>query len=229
MARLPRLSVAGYPHLILLRGHNGESVFRDDEDRHAFLSALETALQRDQVALHAYALQHDRVWLLCTPQLETHLSHAMQSLGRRFSAAFNRRHSRSGSLWDGRYRSTIVEPGEILLGTMIFVDQASSDPTIAGPSEPLSTWSSARQHLGFEGRIPVSDIAEYWALGNTPFERASAYEARLNESVTSETRERLLSSILKALPLGSPRFVEELQKSTARPLTRRPRGRPRRA
>jgi putative transposase len=228
MARLPRLSVPGYAHLILLRGHNGESVFLDDEDRQAFLEALATALNRDPIALHAYALQVDRVWLLCTPHQAGHLSLAMQSLGRRFSAAFNRKHDRRGSLWDGRYRSTIVEPGSTLLGAMVFVDQALTDPTLAESTDVSSTpWSSARQHLGFEGTVPLSDIAEYWALGNTPFDRASAYRARLNESIPRDARERMVAAVLKAWPLGSGRFVEKLQKETARPLTPRQRGRPR--
>jgi len=229
MARLPRLSVPGYAHLILLRGHNGESVFRDDGDRQAFLEALESALNRDEIALHAYALQQDRVWLLCTPHQVGHLSRAMQSLGRRFSAAFNRKHDRSGSLWDGRYRSTVVEPGATLLGAMVFVDLALTDPTVVDSTDDVSStpWSSARQHLGFEGLAPLSDIAEYWALGNTPFDRASAYRARLNESIPRDARERMVAAVLKAWPLGSRRFVEELQKGTDRPLTARQRGRPR--
>ncbi|HET9205135.1 MAG TPA: transposase [Burkholderiaceae bacterium] len=228
MARLPRLTVPGYAHLILLRGHNGESVFRDDADRRAFLEALDSALNRDQVALHGYALQQDRVWLLCTPRQEGQLSHAMQSLGRRFSAAFNRKHDRSGSLWDGRYRSTVVEPGATLLDTLIFVDQAPSDRVFAeSPDAPSWTWSSARQHLGFEGPVPLSDIAEYWALGNTPFDRAAVYRARLNESIPSDARQRTVTAVLKARPLGSDRFVEDLQKGIARRLTPRPRGRPR--
>ena len=229
MARLPRLSVPGYAHLILLRGHNGEMVFRDDEDRQVFLRALGTALDRDEIALHAYALLPDRVWLLCTPHQVGHLSQAMQSLGRRFSAAFNRKHDRSGSLWDGRFRSTVVEPGETLLGAMVFVDQALTDPTLVDSTDDVfaTPWSSARQHLGLDGRVPLIDIAEYWALGNTPFERASAYRARLTEPILRDARERMVSAVLKALPLGIDRFVEQLQKETERTLIRRRRGRPR--
>ena len=228
MARLPRLSVAGYAHLVLLRGHNGESVFHDDVDRQAFVGALETALKHDQVALHAYALQHDRVWLLCTPHEQGQLSRAVQSLGRRFSAVFNRRHDRSGSLWDGRYRSTIVEPGATLLGAMVFVDQAVPDPELVDSADPASMpWSSARQHLGFDGAVPLSDIAEYWALGNTPFDRASAYRVRLNEPMPPDARELLVTAVLKARPLGSAQFLDSLQRQTARRLTPGQRGRPR--
>ncbi|HYJ99841.1 MAG TPA: hypothetical protein VEX14_17390, partial [Burkholderiaceae bacterium] len=79
----------------------------------------------------------------------------------------------------------------------------------------------------FDGAVPLSDIAEYWALGNTPFDRASAYRVRLNESMPHDARERLVTAVLKALPVGSARFLESLQKETARRLTPGRRGRPR--
>jgi putative transposase len=195
MARLPRLSLARVAHLVLLRGHNGETVFRDDQDRHTFLEALRAAFEREQVALHAYALLTDRSWLLCTPEHDQGLSRAMQSLGRRFAAAFNRRHQRSGSLWDGRYRATVVESGRTL--------------------------------LGFDGPMQLRDIAEYWALGNTPFDRATAYRALLNESARPAQVERIVAAVQKGWALGSSEFVEALRLRTTRPLQPRRRGRPR--
>jgi putative transposase len=227
MARLPRLSLARVAHLVLLRGHNGETVFRDDQDRHTFLEALRAAFEREQVALHAYALLTDRSWLLCTPEHDQGLSRAMQSLGRRFAAAFNRRHQRSGSLWDGRYRATVVESGRTLLGAMVFVDQCSTDPASAATDPTPSTWSSARQHLGFDGPMQLRDIAEYWALGNTPFDRATAYRALLNESARPAQVERIVAAVQKGWALGSSEFVEALRLRTTRPLQPRRRGRPR--
>jgi putative transposase len=230
MARLPRLSLARVAHLVLLRGHNGETVFRDDEDRQAFLEALQAAFEREQVALHAYALLLDRAWMLCTPMEDQSLSRAMQSLGRRFAAAFNRRHVRSGSLWDGRYRSTVVEPGRTLLGAMVFVDHLQSDLTPGdGVDRASSLWSSARQHLGSDGTVPLKDIAEYWALGNTPFDRAIAYQGLLTDAARPAEVERITSAAQKGWALGSDDFVEMLQRRTARPLQPRRKGRPRSA
>ncbi|MCW5661756.1 MAG: transposase [Burkholderiaceae bacterium] len=228
MARLPRLSLAGVAHLVLLRGHNGEAVFRDSEDRQAFLDALEDASAREQVALHAYALPADRVWLLCTPAEDRGLSRAMQAVGRRFASAFNRRYRRSGSVWDGRYRSTVVEPGRTLLDTMVFVDRLPIDPvTAGGEGTTPSPWSSARQHVGFGGPISLKDTAEYWALGNTPFERTAAYRALLSEAPSESQAERIAAAAHKGWALGSTGFVESLQSRTARPLRPRRRGRPR--
>lgn len=230
MARLPRLSLARVAHLVLLRGHNGETVFRDDDDRRMFLGALQAAFEREQVALHAYALLTDRVWLPCTPEQERGLSRAMQSLGRRFAAAFNRRHQRSGSLWDGRYRATVVEPGHPLLEAMVFVDQLPADPNVDASADPItSPWSSAHQHLGFDGPMKLRHITEYWALGNTPFDRATAYRALLNESIRPAEVERIAAAAQKGWALGSSEFIEALRLRTARPLRPRRRGRPRHA
>lgn len=225
MARLQRLSLAGVAHLLLLRGHNGGPVFHDDEDRGSFLAALQAAFDRESVALHAYALPADRVWLLCTPQDDRSLSRAMQALGRRFVAAFNRRHGRSGSLWDGRYRSTVVEPGPTLLEAMVFVDAAGLDRSgdfQVGPS----AWSSARQHLGLDGPAVLKDTAEYWALGNTPFERAAAYRSLLVEGTPRGRAGDIAAATHRGWALGSAAFVEALQGRTERPLRPRPRGRP---
>jgi putative transposase len=227
MARLPRLSLAEHAHLVLLRGHNGQSVFSDDVDRQGFLSALVSACASERVALHGYALLPDRVWLLCTPAANEALSRAMQSLGRRFAAAFNRRHRRSGSLWDGRYRATVVEGGETLLEAMVFVDQAGESPPSAnGESGPL--WSSARQHRGQESGSgpPLNDAEAYWALGNTPFDRAAAYGRILDEPLAPHQLQRISDAAQKGWALGSAAFLLQLRSLTERPLIPRARGRP---
>jgi putative transposase len=225
MARLPRLSLAQHAHLVLLRGHNGQTVFTDEEDRKAFLSALHAALVRERVALHGYALLADRVWILCTPAVERTLSRAMQSVGRRFAAAFNRRHRRSGSLWDGRYRATVVEGGEAFLDAMVFVDQATARD---GLDDAGALWSSARQHLGLEGGVALSDAPEYWALGNTPFDRAAAYGHRLDEPLGASLVERITAAARKGWALGSAEYLSRLGDLVERPVAPRARGRPRR-
>jgi len=224
MARLPRLSIAQHAHLVLLRGHNAAAVFRDDVDRENFLSALSSACTHERVALHGYALLLDRIWILCTPAVERALSRMMQSLGRRFGAAFNRRHRRRGSLWDGRYRSTVVEAGHTLLEAMLFVDQAVERE---GNLDAASSWSSARQHRGLDGGPQLSDLSAYWGLGNTPFERAAAYARLLDEPLDLGLVERIGTATEKGWALGSAAFLLELRSLTARPLSPRARGRPR--
>ena len=226
MARLPRLAVADHAHLVLLRGHAGQPVFRDDIDRMAFRSALQNACRAENVALHAYALLPERVWLLCTPGSARGLARAMQSLGRGFSLAFNRRHGRSGSVWDGRYHASVVDGGEHSLAAMLFVDQAPVRERLAASAESAN-WSSARQHLGLETNLALTDVAGYWSLGNTPFERCAAYRAMLDEPLGSQLVKRLSAATQRGWAVGSPAFLDNLRQSLARPVAPQPRGRPR--
>ncbi|KAB2876917.1 MAG: transposase [Burkholderiaceae bacterium] len=227
MARLTRLAVAGHAHLILLRGHSGQPVFRDDVDRAAFLSFLAAACAGEHVALHGYALLTDRVWLLGTPDSGPALGRTLQALGRGFSVVFNRRHARRGSLWDGRYRSAVVEAGPSLLEAMVFVDLA---PVRSGAAATAlaAPWTSARRHAGASSEFPLTDSATYWALGNTPFDRCTAYESLLNDPVGEEAALRIERAVMRGWALGSKAFQERLEKQLGRPMAPRPRGRPRR-
>ena len=227
MARLARLAVADHAHLLLLRGHGRQGVFRDDVDRQAFLSALQSACGRERVALHAYALLPDHVWLLCTPGSAQALGRTIQALGRRFSAAFNRRHQRRGSVWDGRYRATVVEGGTPLLEAMVFVDQAPVREGSA-PTTLSEASSSTPQHVGSTAEFPLTDVTAYWALGNTPFDRCAAYKAMLDEPLGRERAEQLANSVQRGWAVGSSSFLDGLRRRLSpRPVGPRPRGRPR--
>lgn len=226
MARLPRLAVAGEAHVVLQRGHDGSPVFLNDADRSQYLSLLRQALSGFALALHAYLLSSDRVYLLVTPQTPDALGRAMQAAGRRYSQLFNRKYARTGTLWDGRFRSTLVEGGASLLETMIFIDQS---PVRMGLVESARQylWSSARHHLGVENDPMLTDGAEYWNLGNTPFDRVVAYGRLLDEPQSAQQTARIAGAIEKGWALGSSVFLMRLQELTGRPVAPRPRGRPR--
>ncbi len=142
MARLPRLEVPGSPHLLLQRGHNGEVVVRDAADSAALHSALQQASRDLGVVVHAYGIWHEGFLLLATPERSGALGLMMQSVGRRYAAHFNRRHARSGGLWDGRFRATVVDPVlhgldaqqlvESRTGALAVVDWRQGAPSVAG-------------------------------------------------------------------------------------------------
>src|SRR5262245_47175662 len=111
MARLPRLVLPGLAHSLLQLGHGGRPVFEDDGDRRAYLDALREAASAQKVVVHAYALRDGAVQLLVTPPQARALSAMVQTVGRRYVSAYNRRHSRRGTLWEGRFRCAAVEPG----------------------------------------------------------------------------------------------------------------------
>lgn len=224
MARLPRLALAGQPHLVLMQGHSAQPVFADDADRQQFLAALREAALQHGVAVHGYALLPQQVLLLLTPVEGAALGRLMQGLGRRYGAAFNRRHGRSGSLWAGRFRTAVVQAGAPLLEAMLFVDLQALP---GGPAQ--APWSSLDHHLG-RGRDPViTDSPAWWALGNTPFEREAAYRRWLDEGLAPERATALATAVHKGWAIGDAAFLAALAQQTARPVQPRPRGRPRRA
>jgi len=216
MARLPRLVVAGQAHLIVQRGHSGTAVFADEVDRAAYLAALREAAAAERVQVHAYALLPTEVLLLVTPAERLALSRLMQALGRRYVAAHNRRHGRSGTLWDGRFRCGVVEPGATRLQALCLVDGAAADPGI----------TSAAHRLGGPREGLLIDPPEYWQLGNTPFEREAAYRRLLDAGVAAAPAARLRGAALGGWAAGSADFRAGLAAATSRPTQPRPRGRP---
>lgn len=228
MARLARLQVPGETHLVVWRGHNLQPIVLDDEDRRAFLHALREASATHRLAIHAYALLDNELRLLATPHDRGSLSLAMQAVGRRYVAAFNRRHARRGTLWDGRFRAALIESERYLQTALNWIEASPADaPFATGPS--ARPWSSAQHHLG-AGRDPlVTEHPGYWALGNTPFDREAAYRRLMEQGVPAADAKALETATLKCWALGSPAFLARLGEVTARPLVARPRGRPRRS
>jgi putative transposase len=225
MARLTRLALAGHVHLVELCALPGARLAHDDEDRGEALASLHSAAQQHRVALHAYALLDTRLYLLGTPQYNEGLSLMVQGLGRRYVPRFNRRHGLTGRLWDGRFRATIVQPGALVLDALVFVDGATASESPALPSAEHA-WSSARHHLGHARDPMLTDRAEYWQLGNTPFERERAYRARLEEGLSGSRRAQLAEAVHKGWALGDPAFLDRLRELIDRPLQPRRRGRP---
>jgi len=225
MARLPRLSAPGRLHQLIQRGNNGQPVFHDDEDREGFLRLLAEAAAVGEVAIHAYALTDNEVLLLATPREATALSRMMQAVGRRYVTAFNRRHARTGTLWEGRFRSTVIEPDTYLHACLCFVELAPVRVGLVRAAEEYR-WSSAAHHLGLKLDPVVTDHPLYWALGNTPFEREAAHRKLLERALTFDQMSSIQDATTKGWALGSDSFVDLLEEETGRRSRPGRRGRP---
>lgn len=223
MARQPRLSLPGVMHLLQQRGHNGGAIVLDAQDSDHLLQALREAARLHGVALHAYAVTAAELRLLATPETAEGISRMMQALGRRHAAAFNRRHGRSGALWDGRFRSALIESGPAALLALRQVESA-----MAAEGEGLER-SSLPHRLGQRRDAALVDPPAYWQLGNTPFERESQYRRLLAEAPAPAEQAALRSALTRGWALGSPGFLRQLSDLSQRPAQPRPRGRPRRA
>lgn len=228
MARLPRLGLGGWPHLVVQRVQEGQLLARDDPDRQALLSVLQEAARLHGVTVHAYSLAPDGFHLLVTPAQDTSLSLFMQAVGRRYVGAYNRRHQRHGGLWAGRYRATVLDPARFLLDAMVFIEgRAWREGRVLRCDDDL--WSSVRHHLGLRTDPLVGDHALFWALGNTPFDREAVWRRRLEEGLGARQSEALAQAAHKGWALMGAEQAGTLEASSGRRLTPRRRGRPRKA
>lgn len=225
MARLPRLTLAGYPHHIIQRGNNRQVIFVDRQDFETMLGLLAENAQKFAVAIHAYVLMDNHFHLLATPATAEALPLMMQAVGRSYVRYFNQRHGRSGTLWEGRYRSTLIETERYLLACMVYIDL---NPVRAGTAAQPGAWpwSSHTHYLGQRIDRLVTPHALYWALGNTPFAREAAYAALVQAGIGSGEQAALTDAALRGWALGNADFVAELQKKSPRRVAKARPGRP---
>ena len=225
MARLPRLTLAGYPHHIILRGNNRQAIFMDMADFQRMLALLQAHAKEQGVQVHAYVLMSNHLHLLLTPLQNDSLPKMMQAVGRAFVLYFNKRHGRSGTLWEGRYRSALIQTERYFLACMAYIDL---NPVRAGMVAQAADypWSSHSHYIGRQNEAWLTPHPMYWEMGNTPFAREAAYAAMVQAGVNQEQQHALTSSTLSGWALGEDGFVESLQKQTSRRVNPAKAGRP---
>jgi putative transposase len=225
MARQPRLTVAAYPHHVIQRGNDRQAIVRDDADRERLLSLWLEHAKTFKVAIHAYVVMDNHFHLLVTPSTDQGLPQLMQAVGRAYVRYFNLRHQRSGTLWEGRYRSNLIESERYLLACMVYIDL---NPVRAGMVAQAADfkWSSHRHCIGQVSDKLVTPLALFWGLGNTPFAREAAYSDLIQSGLAQTDKDQLTRSALSGWALGSPIFVGDLQQSTTRRLMPGKAGRP---
>jgi putative transposase len=225
MARLPRLTLPGYPHHVIQRGNNRQAIFLSSADYLVLLGLLEENAQKFGVALHAYVLMSNHFHLLVTPTSDEGLPQMMQAVGRRYVRYFNDSQGRSGTLWEGRYRSTVIETDRYLLACMAYIDL---NPVRAGMVKEARDypWSSHGHYVGVRTDKLLTPHPLFWELGNTPFAREAAYAELVRAGITLAQQDALTRSSLSGWALGSDDFVADLQKRTDRRVNKAQPGRP---
>jgi putative transposase len=225
MARLPRLTVPGYPHHIIQRGNNRQAIFAATKDYEMLLGLLEEHAGQAGVAIHSYVLMSNHFHLLATPATDRSIPQMMQAVGRRYVRYFNQRQGRSGTLWEGRYKSTLIQAERYLLACMAYIDL---NPVRAGlVSEPADyPWSSHGHYVGRRSDRLVTPHPIYWELGNTPFSRDAAYADLVRAGISSKQQAALTDSALRGWALGEADYVADLQRRTARRVSKGKAGRP---
>jgi putative transposase len=225
MARLPRLTLPGHPHHIIQRGNNRQAIFVSTVDYQTMLDLLDENARKFNVAIHAYVLMGNHFHLLATPETADGLPQMMQAVGRRYVRYFNDSQKRTGTLWEGRYKSTLIQTERYLLACMAYIDlnPVRADMVAQARDYP---WSSHAHYVGLRADKLLTPHALVWALGNTPFAREATYAELVQAGISAGQQQALTDSALRGWALGGPEFVENLQKKTTRRVSKATAGRP---
>jgi putative transposase len=220
MARLPRYVLPGQPQHVIQRGNNRGVTFFAGEDYSFYRECLKEACDKHGCAVHAYVLMTNHVHLVLTPEAPSSIAKVMQSVGRRYVQYVNYTYRRTGTLWEGRYKATLIDSEQYLLTCSRYIEL---NPVRAGiVAHPGDyPWSSYRAHAHGQLDTLIQDHTLYSALGNTDSGRQEAYRALFKAQLDAATLNLIRESTNKAWALGSDRFREEIEAALqrrARPL-----------
>lgn len=226
MPRRPRIHLDGLPLHIVQRGHNRGACFFDDQDRLAYLDWLDEALGRGACRLHAYVLMTNHVHLLVTPEHAQRVPQVIMSVGRRYVQHVNRSYGRTGTLWDSRYKSSVVQAETYLLLCQRYIEL---NPVRAGMvADPGAyRWSSYRANALGESNAMLSPHPLYLELGDSPERRQAAYREIFRAPLDEAPLRDLRMALNQDQPIGNDRFYAEIQAATGQRRELRKRGRPR--
>lgn len=222
MPRLPRYVLPGHPQHVIQRGNNRCPIFVADEDCLRFRDELADACSRHRCHIHAYVFMTNHVHFLMTPERADSIAKVLQSVGRRYVQYFNFTYRRTGTLWEGRYKATLIETERYLLTCYRYIEL---NPVRANMvSHPGQYhWSSYRANALGEPDPLATPHPEYLALGKQPVERQAAYRGLFQAHIDEQTLDAIRQATQKGWALGNDRFkaeIERLSQRRTRPLPR---------
>jgi len=228
MARLPRFVLPGYPQHVIQRGNNRQSILLDEPDFWFLWERLQAAAGKFRCDVHAYALMPNHFHLLTTPWQEDGISKLMQYVGRYYVQYFNRRYERTGTLWEGRYRATLLDPSAYLLLCSRYVEL---NPVRADLVEKPQYYDWTSYGFNANGREDglITPHPEYLKLGRSQQTRQDAYQKTFSQPIDPGTLARIRNATNKAWVLGSEAFCQNLEGHLNRRAKPRPRGGDRRS
>jgi putative transposase len=223
MSRQPRFVLPGQPQHIIQRGNNRDVIFASDDDYRFYLEKLGEACNRHECALHAYVLMTNHVHLLMTPQTEHGISKVMQSVGRYYVQYFNYQYGRTGTLWEGRYKATLLDSESYLLACYRYIElNPVRAEMVDYPAD--YKWSSYACNAGGEADSLISPHELYLNLGENQEERCSHYRELFNSHIDAHELNEIRETTNKSWVLGTDRFKESVEALTARQVKPKPRG-----
>jgi putative transposase len=226
MPRRPRTHLDQVPLHIVQRGHNRQPCFFAEEDYHTYLHWLGEALRKENCTLHAYALMTNHVHLLLTPSDAKTIPNLIIALGRRYVQYINTSYRRTGTLWDSRYKSSLIQAETYLLSCQRYIELNTVRAAMV--DDPANyRWTSYRTHALGQPNAIITPQPLYQALGTTDGERQSVYRALFRAQLDSEAINDIRLALNQSQPLGNERFYQHIEQMTGQRRESKPRGRPR--
>jgi len=226
MPRKPRFNLPGLPQHIIQRGNNREPCFYSRQDYHQYLDDLIESAAKYDCRIHAYVLMANHIHLLVTPMSDDGVAKMMQAIGRRYVYYFNKTHLRSGTLWEGRYNSSLIDSAQYLLACMRYIEM---NPVRANVVEHPQQYSWSSYAANSQGAINdlVVPHSLYLELGHSSELRQNAYSdlflLPMNEMLLTDIRD----SVNQNLVLGRSWFKDKVEMETKRKTRKGLPGRPR--
>ena len=226
MPRRPRIHLDGLPLHIVQRGHNREPCFFCEQDYLAYLHWLGEALVKERCMLHAFALMTNHVHLLITPERAAAVPRLIIALGRRYVQYVNTSYRRTGTLWDSRYKSSLIEAESYLLACQRYIEL---NPVRAGMVDDPAhyRWTSYRRNGLGQANPLVTPHPLYLALAGDDKERQAAYRCLFRAHLDQKAIDDIRLALNQSQPLGSSRFYAGIEGATGKRREPKPRGRPR--
>jgi len=226
MPRKPRFYLPGVPVHVVQRGNDRQAVFFADEDYAVYLSWLREGAEQHGCLVHAYVLMTNHVHLLMTPQAHDSISRTMQFLGRNYVGYVNHTYQRTGTLWEGRHKGSVIDSSAYALACSRYIEL---NPVRAGMVDTPSAyhWSSyGANALGIDG-IWLKPTLEYEALGSDDEQRRRRYRDLFCHALAPEQVHTIRSCVQTGTPLGNDHFRAQIEEMTGRRVGQSHRGRPR--
>lgn len=210
MARLRRFCPVGYPVHAIQRGNNRADCFYSDHDKATYMCYLHEASTRYAVNVHAWVLMSNHVHLLLTPEEEEGISRLFQFIGRHYVRFFNKKYARTGTLWEGRFKSSLVQEEAYFLTCQRYIElNPVRANLVRHPAD--YRWSSYHTNaMGLNSKI-ISPHAVYLALGSNRLARFAAYRALFDDVMPEDVSRSIRFSIDKGVALGSEAFIERIE------------------
>ncbi len=225
MPRRPRMYLPGLPYHIVQRGNNREACFYAVEDYECYLNYLVDSLSRYEVALHAYVLMTNHIHLLMSPKDKEGISNVMKVTGSRFAHYMNKRYRRTGTLWEGRHKPSVVDSESYLLTCYRYIEL---NPVAAGmvvkPEE--YRWSSYGVNAWGDKVSWITPHEEYVKLGVESTERCKIYRELFEEKLSDEDLHSIRKATHYCQPLGDEFFRCQIEEKLGRSVGQPCRGRP---